>query len=68
MAIRMKEDMRIIHKKYAVMCFHTHASIYSKLDNLISNGYEDERGYAYYTQEVCSYVFPHTCFNIFETR
>ena len=68
MAIRINKDMRIIHKKYAVMVFHTHASLYSKLDNLILYGYEDERGYAYYTQEVSSYVFQHTCFTIFETR
>ena len=41
MAIRINKDMQIIHEKYVVMFLQTHASLYFKLHNHISNGYED---------------------------
>ena len=41
MAIRINKEMRIIHEKYVVMFLQTHASLYLKQHNNISNGYED---------------------------
>ena len=41
MAMRIKKEIRIIHEKDVVMFSQTQASLYLKLHNHISNGYED---------------------------